>query len=61
MIDLTCTQEAALRDAMDKARADGDYELADKIRAELRERGYVVKNTPRGTKLRKKDYQFYGG
>jgi cysteinyl-tRNA synthetase len=53
-LDLTCEQEAALRDAMTQARAGKEYELADKIREALRAAGYIVQNTPRGIKLRKK-------
>lgn len=60
MIKLSCEQEAALRDAIDKARAGGEYELADKIREALRVEGYEVKNTSRGTKLRKKLTHFDG-
>ncbi len=35
----------------DKARKEGNFELADKIRKELQEKGYLVIDTPYGTKV----------
>jgi cysteinyl-tRNA synthetase len=35
----------------DRARASGDFATADALREELRSRGYVVEDTPAGTRL----------
>ncbi len=42
-----------LATARDKARADKDWAAADRLRAELVERGWTVEDTPLGTRLRR--------
>jgi len=39
--------------ARDQARADRDWAAADRLRAELVQRGWTVEDTPRGTRLRR--------
>jgi len=39
--------------ARDQARAERDWAAADRLRAELVERGWTVEDTPRGTRLRR--------
>jgi cysteinyl-tRNA synthetase len=41
----------AMVDERDRARAAGDFATADALRDELRSRGYVVEDTPAGTRL----------
>jgi cysteinyl-tRNA synthetase len=41
----------AMVDERDRARAAGDFATADALREELRSRGYVVEDTPAGTRL----------
>ena len=38
----------------DKARKEKDYKLADKVRKELEEKGFIVEDTEEGTKIRRK-------
>lgn len=47
-----CASELALK--RDKARASGDFGLADALRAELESLGYAVEDTASGTRLRRK-------
>lgn len=44
----------ALIDNRNKFRELGDFEAADEVRAQLEEAGYVVKDTPEGTVVKKK-------
>ena len=41
-------------DNREKARKEGNYALADKIRKELEEKGFKLKDTKKGTKIIKK-------
>jgi cysteinyl-tRNA synthetase len=40
-----------LRRRRDRARADGDYATADRLRDELREHGFEVRDGPKGSEL----------
>lgn len=42
-----------LLDERENARKSGDYDKSDKLRAELKERGYIVKDTDSGPKISK--------
>jgi cysteinyl-tRNA synthetase len=44
-------QAAELLERRERARAERDFELADRIRAELRERGWEVRDGPEGPEL----------
>lgn len=41
-----------LAEKRDRAREEKDFALADRLRAEIEKAGYLVEDTPRGTKLR---------
>jgi cysteinyl-tRNA synthetase len=45
--------EAALARGRDAARSSGDYAAADRLRDELVELGFIVEDTPEGTKVRR--------
>jgi cysteinyl-tRNA synthetase len=50
MIDKEIEELIAERD---KARAEKDWALADKIRAKIYEKGFILEDTPAGTKAKR--------